>query len=240
MEVAKRARDEFCCFRQQAFATARKREGEGARPRLVREAIGQARAAVDADARGQDRRPADHLAHTRKRLAGVLVLAEAVAPHAAARQALERCVVDIAERERHIEPHLEDALAPCRRIAAIEIEAARTRHQPVQILFLRPVRSRAEQHAIDLAIRPPQNRGQTPFSHRRNAVRSIGKRGLTPVACRDGDELREVGSRHLREGLDDPAGLSGRVREDADAQLRAPRTRRGDEADVGVGTGGRR
>ena len=103
MQLAKGAHGELGRLVEQLLAVASDGERIGARPRLVGEARGAIRPQTHLHARCGERRGRGDLRHASEALAFGAVGAEAEAPYAVTRPAVERAVVDLAERERHVE-----------------------------------------------------------------------------------------------------------------------------------------
>src|SRR6185503_1692897 len=169
---------------QQRGAVARHRKRMGARPRLV----------------GDARRGAGREAH-RERGAGQRLarrdLVRAVglqAPHAEVRDALERRLVQLAERERHVEVEREQ-------VVERRFQQAAMRQLVHQIERFAAIG--AERPLVQTAIGLEQER----------------RRVRRPARDAERDDLRAVGARDLRERLRDPARLQARAGEHPHAQL---------------------
>jgi hypothetical protein len=188
VELAQRAHREFGGLGEQVLAVARHRQRVSARARLV----------------GEPRRGAGRETRRQARPAQRLVLCEAEAPHALARDAVEAGVVELAQREGDVEIETREA-------GRVETPAhgAGMRYVPRELDALLPVARDAERGAVERAVEPPPpRRVRPPWIFR---------------AGRDERDFGEPARRHLGEGVDHPARLQRRVGEDADPQL--PRLR---------------
>ena len=102
VQLAQRAVGELGGFAQELVAVARHGERISARPRLVGEARRPVRREAHLNAGSGERLGGGHFGEAGEGLALRAVGAEAEAPHAVARPAVERAVVDLAERECHV------------------------------------------------------------------------------------------------------------------------------------------
>jgi hypothetical protein len=133
VQLAQRARREFDRLLEQLAAVAGHRQRIGARPRAVGEARHRAGGEAHAEARGAQRRAGQHLAFA----------VDAEAPHAAARDAVERRVVGGAEGEHHVE------------LAPLEVRRALPERQAEQGQVPRLRQVGAEFPAVEAAVGAP-------------------------------------------------------------------------------------